>query len=87
MKMFFKDLQDMLNGMKAKLYYKTFKKVTEWDINFMNFLQSTVHSCLSKIDEILVQSSVNFNLKAVFDEYANIRDFLTLTLSDVFKLV
>lgn len=83
MKMLLKDLQDMLDGMKLKLYYKTFKKLNQWDENFLKFVQSSVHHCLKRLDEILVQSSVNFNSKAAFDEYRNIRDSLSLSLKDV----
>lgn len=81
MKMLFKDLQNMLNGMKLKLYYKTFKKLNQWDENFLKFVQSSVHHCLKRLDEILVQSSVNF--EAAFDEYRKIRDSLSLSLKDV----
>lgn len=71
----------MLNGMKLKLYYKTFKKLNQWDENFLKFVQSSVHHCLKRLDEILVQSSVNF--EAAFDEYRKIRDSLSLSLKDV----
>lgn len=81
--MFYKDLQDMLNGMKTKLYHKTFKKVTEWDVNFMKFVQSSVQSCLNKIDEILLEPSLNFDSKSAFEGYVNIRNMLTLTMNDV----
>lgn len=33
------DLKSMLEGMKSKIYCKTFKKLTEWDENFLRFLQ------------------------------------------------
>lgn len=81
--MLYKDLQEMLKGIKAKLYHKTFKKVTQWDENFMKFVQSATESCLNKIDGFIVQSSVNLISKNAFEEYANIRDSLAQILKNV----
>lgn len=79
--MLHQDLRDMLKGLKAKLYHKTFKKITKWDENFMSLALSTVQSCVNKIDAILVQSSAN--PKATFEGYVDIRESLALTLGNV----
>lgn len=44
LKMLQNDLKSMLEGMKNKIYNKTFKKLTEWDQNYLKFLQSTLVS-------------------------------------------
>lgn len=82
-KMFFRDLKDMLVGMKSKLYFKTFKLITTWDENFLKFMHSLVDGCITKIDEILVQLSINLNVKTASDDYVNIRDSLSATLVNV----
>lgn len=81
--MFFGDLKDMLEGMKSKLYFNTFKKVTTWEENYLKFMLSTVESCIAKIDETLVQLSINSHAKTASDDYVNIRDLLSTTLIDV----
>lgn len=83
LRMFFHDLKDMLVGMKSKLYFKTFKMITTWDENFLKFMHSTVDGCITKIDEILVQLSINPNVKTASDDYVSIRDSLSATLVDV----
>jgi otoferlin len=78
--MFLSDLKDMLEGMKTKIYYKTFKKLTNWDENYLKFLQSIVEICIVKIHDLLTKS---FTVKTAFDEYVNIRDKLVETLNEV----
>lgn len=78
--MFLSDLKDMLEGMKSKIYYKTFKKITNWDENYLKFLQSTVDICIGRIHNLLTKS---FTVKIAFDEYVNIRDDLVETLNEV----
>lgn len=69
--------------MKSKLYYKTFKKVTDWDENFLQFLQSTVEVCKGKVVETLEDLKTNSNVKTSFDEYVNIRDSFYDTLNHI----
>lgn len=39
LKMLHNDLKSMLGGLKNKIYCKTFKQFTEWDQNYIKFLQ------------------------------------------------
>lgn len=80
MSMFFTDLKVMLDGIKSKLYYKTFKKVSEWDENFLKLVQSTIDACSKKIAALLNERVEEHNK---FQAYLVIRDNLAEILNDV----
>lgn len=80
--MFLSDLKNMLEGMKSKFYYKTFKKVTDWDENFLKFLVSTLEVSKEKIGKVLEDLKTSKEVKRAFDEYVNIRDSFQDTLND-----
>lgn len=44
LRMLLSDLKSMLEGLKNKIYCKTFKQFTEWDHNYLKFLQCTLVS-------------------------------------------
>lgn len=81
--MFFKDLAKMLEGLKSNLYYKTFRKTTSWDENYLIFLQSTIQVCIGKSNEILEDLKECNNSKAAFDAYVDVRDNLLNALNDI----
>lgn len=81
--MFVSDLKVMLEGLKSKLFFKTFKKITEWDENYLKFLQSTVDVCKGKVDEVDEALKGVSNLRKAVDGYVNIRDNLLDSLNDI----
>lgn len=66
------DLKDMLIGLRTKLFYKTFKKLTEWDENFMKYIQSILEISINRIDEIKREE----NIKNAFHGYIDVRNIL-----------
>lgn len=78
--MFIGDLKDMLEGIRSKLYYKTFKTVTGWDENFRKFVQLTVATCIEKVNENL---KFNCDLKSLFELYTSVRDSIMELCNDV----
>lgn len=42
------DLNNMLKGLKLKLYNKSYKKQTKWDENFLKFVQMTLVNLIKK---------------------------------------
>lgn len=80
LKMFFNDLKDMLQGLKTKLFHRTFKKNTEWDENYLKYLRFTVEACIEKIVNEL---KAEFDVRQTFQEYHKLRDSLMGTLTNV----
>lgn len=81
-KLFLNDLNEMLIGIKTQLYYKTFKRLTEWDDNYLKFLQFTLDDCGIKcVKQVRELSRVD--VKSALQEYVNIRDSLSGALNYV----
>jgi hypothetical protein len=60
--MFMSDLKDMLEGIRSKLYFKTFKRVTDWDENFLKIAQLTVATCIDKVNDTFKNDSDSSSL-------------------------
>jgi hypothetical protein len=80
--MFFNDLNDSLEGLLPKLYYKTFKKVSQHDENFKQFLVATVEGGKARIEKAL-EALKEKNVKEAAEEYKNIRESLVDALAEV----
>ncbi|KAG5679282.1 hypothetical protein PVAND_008861 [Polypedilum vanderplanki] len=80
LKMLHNDLKNMLEGLKIKTYNKTFKKLTDWDSNFLEYVQYTLDKCINIITSTLSKSN---NKAVLFQEYLNIRDILSISINDV----
>lgn len=78
--MFLKDLKTMLEGMKGKLFFKTFKKLTKWDENFLKFMQFKIERCIEVIGKVLQDLS---DANHAFQEYVNMRDSLSEGMNNV----
>lgn len=81
--MFLNDFKDMLNGLRNKLFHRTFKKITEWDENFVKYLRFTIETCIEKVDEAFRDFTRESNFKRLLKEYLSLHEALMETLNDV----
>ena len=72
----------MLEGLKPKLFYKTFKKLTQWDENFLKFLLSTVEKSIKNVGKALENLEVN-KTNSALNDYKKIRESLLETLNEI----
>lgn len=77
--MLFGDLKDMLFGLKTKIFYKTFKKLTDWDENFLKFIHALLDNCIERVIAI----SNDSNVKCAFREYIHVQNQLTSAVNEV----
>lgn len=77
--MLFGDLKEMLIGLKTKVFYKTFKKLTDWDESFLKFIQAVLDNCIDRVITI----SNEGNVKSAFREYINIQNQLSGAVNEV----
>lgn len=83
LKMFLNDLKDMLQGLKKKLFHRTFKKVTDWDESYLKYLRFTVETCSVKVEDALNEFKAEFDVRRYFQEYHSLGDSLMETLNNV----
>jgi hypothetical protein len=72
----------MLEGLTPKLYFKTFMKLSNYDVNYEKYLQSTVENALIKIENALDSLKAK-DIKEAADEYKLIRESLMETLVEI----
>ena len=73
------DLKDMLIGLRSKVFYKTFKKLTDWDESFLKFIQALLDNCIDRVIAI----SDEDNVKCAFREYINVQNQLASAVNEV----
>ncbi|XP_070501536.1 otoferlin [Chironomus tepperi] len=83
LKMLHNDLKSMLDGLKNKIYCKTFKQFTEWDQNYVKFLQSTLDICITKISRTLDNPTNKESVKSSFEAYISIRDIISTSIINI----
>lgn len=77
--MLFGDLKDMLMGLKTKIFYKTFKKLTDWDENFLKFIQCLLDNCI----DLATTASNENNVQCAFRAYINVQNQLASAVNEV----
>lgn len=82
-KMLMNDLMDMLVGLKAKLFHKSFKKASPWDENYLKIAKLKIEASIAGIKTSLDDLAVNANVKETTRVYIGIRDNLTEILQEV----